>query len=93
MNNDPQPTSFNFSVLAGQSLSYPGSTHTPPHSSAYLVSVTTQPITNELVQQWLKQSLLPLIGPDAVAYLEQYVGTAGADAFLGMVTAFRQTIE
>jgi hypothetical protein len=90
---DPQPTSFSFRLLAGEALSYRGGSTTPPRSSGYLVSVTTQPITNELVQPWLKESLLPLIGPEAVAFLEQYAGTPEAQQFLTLVTTFRQTLE
>jgi hypothetical protein len=52
-----------------------------------------QPITKEVVQPWLKESLLPLIGPDAVAYLENYASTTAGQEFLDMVVNFRRTLE
>jgi hypothetical protein len=82
---DPEPTSFQFHLLPGQSMSYPVTSVTP-RKTAYLVKATAENLTTEVLKQWFKQCVVPLVGENAATILV----AEAPDSFWSAAMAFRQ---
>jgi hypothetical protein len=82
-----------FYVLRGEAMIYKGTI--TPRSSAMSVQLADADLTPEILQQWLLQSLTPLVGVEAVTELKTMLETR-ADVFkpfLDKALAFRSNLK
>lgn len=88
------PSSFSFHLLKGEALIYRSTTSTPPGpSGAYLVSVTTKAMDQDVIRNWFVEASTPLVGPEAAEELTKLLEQKGANNFLKAALKFRLTLK